>query len=295
MNSLLKTLSFINNHQIGKRNLIKSYRNFFSWQIGQFISPGFKKMSFVEDTFLIANKGMTGATGNLYVGLHEFEDMAFLLHFLREGDYFIDIGANIGSYTILAAGLSKANCISIEPAGDTFMHLKKNIELNKLEKRVKLINKGLSSTEGELNFSIGHDSVNHVLTKEDKSKFVRIETTTLNSLISTNPCPSLIKIDVEGFEGEVLKGGAEVLQNPDLKAIIIELNNSGLAYGYSDNNLDEIIRSFGFLSYSYSPFDRQLLETEIHKTPNVIYIRDYDVVCDRVKSSRKFKVLDSIF
>jgi hypothetical protein len=50
-----------------------------------------------------ATSGMTGATGNLYVGLHEFEEMAFLLHFLRPGDLFADVGANVGSYTILAA------------------------------------------------------------------------------------------------------------------------------------------------------------------------------------------------
>jgi hypothetical protein len=37
------------------------------------------------------------ATGNLYVGLHEFEEMAFLLHFLRRGDLFADVGANVGS------------------------------------------------------------------------------------------------------------------------------------------------------------------------------------------------------
>ena len=48
---------------------------------------------------------MTGATGNIYCGLYEFLDMAFLLHFLRNGDLFGDIGSNIGSYTVLATGL----------------------------------------------------------------------------------------------------------------------------------------------------------------------------------------------
>jgi hypothetical protein len=40
---------------------------------------------------------MTGATQNLYCELHEYNDMAFLLHFLREEDSFADVGANIGS------------------------------------------------------------------------------------------------------------------------------------------------------------------------------------------------------
>jgi hypothetical protein len=43
---------------------------------------------------------MTGATGNVYYGLHEFQDMAFVTHYLREGYLFADIGANIGSYSV---------------------------------------------------------------------------------------------------------------------------------------------------------------------------------------------------
>lgn len=47
---------------------------------------------------------MRGATGNVYVGLHEFESMGFVLHVLRSSSAFIDVGANVGAYTVLAAG-----------------------------------------------------------------------------------------------------------------------------------------------------------------------------------------------
>jgi hypothetical protein len=40
-----------------------------------------------------------GLTGNYYLGLHEFRDMAFASHLLRPGDLFLDIGANLGSYS----------------------------------------------------------------------------------------------------------------------------------------------------------------------------------------------------
>jgi hypothetical protein len=49
--------------------------------------------------------GMTGATQNIYVGLQEFVDIMLTLHFLRKGDLFLDMGANVGSYTILASGV----------------------------------------------------------------------------------------------------------------------------------------------------------------------------------------------
>ena len=49
---------------------------------------------------------MIGATGNLFCGLHEIEDMGFVLHFLRSDDIFLDVGVNVGTYTVLAAGVA---------------------------------------------------------------------------------------------------------------------------------------------------------------------------------------------
>jgi len=44
----------------------------------------------------VARPGETGVTGNIYTGLHEFSSMGYLLHVLREGDLFVDVGANVG-------------------------------------------------------------------------------------------------------------------------------------------------------------------------------------------------------
>jgi hypothetical protein len=84
---------------------------------------------YVLETKLLIKRGMHGATGAIYTGLQEFEDMAFLLHFLKPEDTFIDIGANIGSYSILAGGVSKANVICVEPIPQTFKSLLLNIQI----------------------------------------------------------------------------------------------------------------------------------------------------------------------
>jgi hypothetical protein len=57
---------------------------------------------------LAIRHGMTGATQNIYVGLHEFADTMLPLHFLREGDLFLGIGANVGTYTVIASGVCRA-------------------------------------------------------------------------------------------------------------------------------------------------------------------------------------------
>ena len=109
---------------------------------------------------------MTGATGNIYVGLQEFEDMAFTAHFLRETDLFVDIGANIGSYTIIAGSFSGCRVISIEPIPSTFEYLVNNLKLNGLEELVEAVNLGVGSKADKLVFSIEQDTVNHVITSD---------------------------------------------------------------------------------------------------------------------------------
>ncbi len=82
---------------------------------------------------LLVRRGMTGATGNICVGLHEFSDMMVALHFLREGDLFLDIGANVGSYSVLASGVCRARSWAFEPDSITAEHLRRNLKLNRLE------------------------------------------------------------------------------------------------------------------------------------------------------------------
>jgi hypothetical protein len=80
--------------------------------------------------------GMTGATGNIYTGLHEFTDMAFCLHLLRVGDLFVDVGANIGSYTVLSSKVVGANSLAIEPVPTTYKRLRRNININDISSLV---------------------------------------------------------------------------------------------------------------------------------------------------------------
>lgn len=73
------------------------------WQLGSRLLGSRVVVPFVDGSWLLVGTGMHGATGNVYVGLMEFEDMAFVLHLVCEGDEFLDVGANMGVYSILAA------------------------------------------------------------------------------------------------------------------------------------------------------------------------------------------------
>jgi FkbM family methyltransferase len=245
---------------------------------------------YAEKTKLIISRGMHGATGNLYCGLDEFEDMAFVLHFLRKDDLFIDIGANIGSYTLLASNEVGAETIAIEPIPETYNKLEANIWLNNLENKVKTFNIGLGGEKGVLKFTRALDTVNHVAT-ENETDTIDVQTEKFDDIINFQK-PTLIKIDVEGFETEVLNGMANALINPYLKGIIIELNDSGKRYGYKEEEIHKKLMSHNFKPFLYSPFERKLVKTGSFGRVNTIYIKDIEFVYERVSSAKKFKILD---
>jgi len=263
------------------------------WQLQSNISPTkFIVKNYIQDVKFYARKGLTGITGNIYSGLHEFNDMAFLLHLLREDDVFFDVGANAGSYSLLASGVCKAKTIAIEPVTSTYNILFKNIELNNLQKKVTLINAGAGSKEGTLTFSLNNDTTNHVIAdnETDQLETIEVPIITIDSLF-INSQPILIKIDVEGFETEVLKAMNDTLSSPKLKAIIIELNGSGARYGFDENNIHELLIANGFKPFTYNPFTRLLSKEERFNDYNTIYCRDINFINDRIKNARGIKIM----
>jgi FkbM family methyltransferase len=232
---------------------------------------------------------MTGATGNIYCGLHEFHDMAFVLHCLRRDDLFVDIGANIGSYTILASGVAGARTICAEPVPKTFEHLCDNIRLNNLEGRVSAKNVAVGSSAGTLHFTSGLDTVNHVARAEDKNcETVPVPVVPLDDLLG-GEVPVLMKVDVEGFETEVVRGGQATLHSPKLQAILMELNGSGARYGYDDQELHRKILELGFRTVAYDPFTRKLAPTETGGD-NALYVRNLEEMNVRLAAGPRIRV-----
>jgi FkbM family methyltransferase len=294
MMSLFGTLKFIYGHPLAGKNLLASTWSFLKWQA---LSRTFNApvvYPFVEDSKLIVERGMTGATGNIYAGLHEFEDMMFLLHLLRPWDYFVDAGANIGSYTILASSVAGAQSISFEPVPSTFSHLKHNVSVNNLESRVELHNCGIGNVNGELSFTGNLDTVNHVIPMDGTNEpdSIRVKIKTIDEF-TRNKIPLLMKIDVEGFELAVLQGARQTIENDGLKAMIVELNGSCRRYGVNESDIHTFLLNAGFTAAVYEPFDRKLKELDSYNPhSNTIYFRDASFVQKRLERSKRFRVLN---
>jgi FkbM family methyltransferase len=288
--NILPLVSFVWNHPLNAGSRVAALGRLARWQVASRLLSGPIALPFVDGTFLLTTKGMTGATGNWYCGLHEVRDMGFVLHLLRPGDHFLDVGANVGSYTVLAAGAVGASVTCVEPIPAAFARLQRNIALNGLSTAVSAWQGGLSDVPGTLRFTEDMDTVNHVVAEGEGTHAIEVPVRTLDDLVGTN-VPLLIKIDVEGHELAVLLGGRETLRHPDVLAVVMETNGSGARYGVTDDQLVELMHSHGFSAYGYNPFDRELVDSKL-TDGNTVFVRHRARVEARLRESRRYRLIN---
>jgi FkbM family methyltransferase len=286
-------LKFILSHPLNRDAPFNTLARLIKWQLGTRLLPGSVAVPFVGNTRLLVQRGMTGASGNIYCGLHEFEDMALVLHALRPGDLFVDVGANIGSYTVLAGGVSRASVLAIEPIPKTFQVLLENIRLNRLDNLVTAKNVGAGSVSGSAFFTEDFGACNYLLTgcEMGSGNQTKVQVATLDGLLH-GLLPTVMKIDVEGYETEVIKGGDNALRADSLLAVLLEVQGVGMRYGFDEDKLHQVMLQKGFIPYRYQPFDRKIIPIHDRNklSGNTLYVRDESALRKRLETASKIFV-----
>lgn len=286
----LKLLSYVVRHPLNSEARLRAILRVLRWQVASRLLPGPIALEFVEDMRLFASSGMWGATGNWYCGLHEVEEMGFMLHFLRAGDLFLDVGANVGSYTVLAAGGVGARVVSVEPIPTTFKNLQANVLLNNLSALTEMHCVGLSRESSYIQFTSDLDTVNHVMADTEQGPGVRVPVVTMDELLDGR-VPAVIKIDVEGHELAVLQGAGATLSDSGVVAVVMEINGSGARYGLDDGELLANMEHHGFTPCSYDPFTRRVRDWE-PSGGNAIFVRNRDAVAARVMQAKRYRLVN---
>lgn len=291
---LVNTLHTILTHPLNSSTKRVAFERFVRWQISSRLAMGPTIVPFVNGTHLILTNGMSGATGNVYTGLFEFADCAFLLHLLRSTDLFIDVGSNVGVYTVLASGAVGASTISIEPIPSTYKALEDNIRMNNMSDRVASYNIGLGRRDDILRFTEGLGPCNHVVTgNHHHSGTIEVPVRSLDEVLD-HGAPTLIKIDVEGWESEILAGAETTLKQPSLLALIVEMDSRNKSLNSNEQSVHDCLTRHGFAPHSYEPFKRKLLPLSSKNLDhsNTIYLRNTDVVINRIETAKSFRVND---
>jgi FkbM family methyltransferase len=155
----------------------------------------------------------------------------------KADDILVDVGANVGMYSIWAAATKRAKVFAFEPESQNYSLLNRNILANQLQGLVKAYCMGLSDHGGlsdlhmaDLRAGGSCHSVGEALDYKHEPLRVAFRqgcvVSRLDDLISaqTIPVPNHIKIDVDGFEPKVIAGVATALKNPALRSLLIEVN-----------------------------------------------------------------------
>lgn len=280
---MLSTITFLSRHPLTRANPAAAVLRFAAWQIGSRVVAEHTH-NWIDGAKLVVRNGMTGATGNIYCGLHEFADMGFVLHCLRADDLFLDIGANIGSYTVLASAVCKSRTIAFEPDPGTAAHFRRNVAANAMADRVTLHETALGRTDGVVTFTAGLDTTNRVVDVRSSQPTRSVPVRPLDSIEGVEQAV-LMKLDVEGYEAEVLAGAGRTLASPSLLAIETEAQDAAVTGP---------IEAAGFVRRWYDPFTRTLAAAPFPDLPasNALFIRDEAAVRARVEAAPKRKVLN---
>lgn len=271
---------FFARHELTRDDRLGAWARFASWQFRSRLQKELV-VPWVGGQRLLVRRGMMGATGNIYVGLHEFPEMMLLLHLLRPGDLFLDVGANVGSYVVLASGVCRARTIAFEPDPITAAALWRNVSINHLAELVTVYEAAVGDVESMVPFTVGLDTVNKV-SQPGVTGTRMVRQCRLDDVASADN-PILVKIDVEGYEEAALDGAHVLLAKPSLKAIEIETVTE---------KVKTLLENHGFFQADYDPWRRRLRTgCKAVQTSNTLYIRDLAFVEARLKAAPSVTVL----
>jgi FkbM family methyltransferase len=197
----------------------------------------------------------TGASMVMYANPPDLPEMLVWRQALRGGGLFVDVGANVGTYTIWAAECG-AEVMALEPAADTFGLLLENVALNGYQ--VAAIQAAAGDRCGTARFTAGRDAGNRL----DPDGPVETRLVTIDSLIGGRHVAGM-KVDVEGFEIDVLRGCTRALSERRIGLIQLEWNAmSQLALGADRRPVADLLAQHGYQLFRPDPQGRLVPVTD---------------------------------
>jgi FkbM family methyltransferase len=180
-----------------------------------------------------------------YTGTYEKGTLHVIGLLLQPGSVFIDAGANIGLMSLYAASKvgKQGKVFAFEPFPKIYDRLLANIKLNEFN-QIQSFPVALGSKAGEgllypnTKYNPGASSLIQTNAGGDG---VRVPVDVLDKIVSDNQLVDVLKIDVEGFELEVLKGAQSLLKRETAPALIVECSAIRENYGYTTDELFNFI------------------------------------------------------
>jgi FkbM family methyltransferase len=214
---------------------MKSFRNLF------FLRKITRKLGLNSFLFKIIYRG------NSYEELFD----TYFSKKIKNGFCVYDVGANMGYYSLIFSKLTgeEGVVISFEPSLINFNKLNENV---KSTANITTLNIGVGSSESKLFISQGADDIGATSRISEKAtgNGQWVDIMPIDKIVTQNRFPNAIKIDVEGFEVEVIEGAINALKNDELKVVGIEVHSEILESRKVENpigRMEKILSESGFI------------------------------------------------
>jgi FkbM family methyltransferase len=261
--TMARVIKYILEHPSNKGQRLKALRRSIGWQLYKKMTRRTYDLKVFGDIYVRCYADSASAGGVVYTGgLFDFHEMKFIQRYLRAGDGFIDVGANIGVYTLLASSIvgMDGRVESFEPGMKALERLRENVFLNRLD-QVHLHAMAVGEESGNVLFTQDdEDSCNRVVSQNSaqSSKCTNVPCVRLDDVLSEHPY-AMGKIDVEGSELRVLKGAKKMLACSNPPVWLVEINGTDVTDSdCTAENLFSLLNGFGYDLAWYNAFAHQL-------------------------------------
>lgn len=284
----LKTLAYIWAHPNCRNKKIQSFLKFFSWQVYKRLTHQHWDLQLLPNVKLRCYPDSTSAAAVHYCELYDYDEMNFLLRYLRTEDLFLDIGANVGVYTLLAASKIHAGSLhSFEVLPKNYARLQENIKLNQFN-QVNTYALAVSHQSGTVALNVADEDSIPFISQTKTDNTITVPTDTLDNLLQNCSLTNLTlaKMDIEGAELLALKGAVSLLKQQRPYVWILEINDAVNNFDYRKQDVVDFLQKYGYNLYRYSADTNQVspITLEQQQGNNVLAIADFalDFVRDRL-------------
>jgi FkbM family methyltransferase len=278
-------------HPANKRGRVAAERRAMTWHWRTRAGADVEAIVTVDGrTRMVVRPHQFSAVWTIYDGVHEWEELQFCLRYLRPGDHFVDVGANVGVFsTLVGTRIPDMRITAVEPFPPVREDLLANLALNDLT--VTVVDAAVSDVAGAATFQVlGRDVLNRLapdaaLDVVDEVRHITVPVTTLDELLADAPSPALIKIDVEGSELRAMQGARRLLSDPVRAPVLLfEQAGHGATFGITPAEVRRFLHDVGYRIHLLDGHLTPWHSDDLPPTLNVVACRDVAAVRARLTS-----------
>ena len=222
-------------------------------------------------------------------GIRERKSTGIMQQFIQPDDVILELGANIGYYVLIESGIlsDKGYIYAVEPAPENFELLKRNIALNNIE-NIEASNIAISNETGTAKLYMGIACNLHSLINSSNSsdaEYVEVGTDTVDNFLKNRKPITFLRMDVEGYETEVIDVMQETFKSPHFKKLFVEIHPHRVT-PEKMQKFFKTLRSHGFeIAHSVfrDTFERSVLgQSKVEKLTISELMKDDRVVRQRI-------------